>query len=422
MRVLWFSNTPSLASAFLNDNKVIIGWIASLEKEVAKVEVIELGVAFHYGYSDKKQFSIGKTKYFSFPFPIISKGHKRGILSRWKHKIEPVNVIDNYLEVVQSFKPDLIHIFGTENSFGSVIDKVNVPVIIQIQGNLSVYEKKWFSGLNKCTILRYSSIKAFLFGYGIWHLYYQFKKRSIREQESMKKCTYFIGRTDWDRRITRVMSPKSTYFHCDELLREDFLKSRIWVKPNNSQIIVHTTVSSVVYKGIEIIIEIAEIIKKNNLLPIHWYIAGLNGKEEVIKIIEKSFSVKFDDSGIKFLGKLKPNELVEALLKTDCYVHTSHIENSPNSVCEAMILGVPVVATYAGGTSSLITDNLDGLLVQDGDPYSMLGAIYELCQNDLLYNKISKNAVVRAKNRHNPDKVINDLSFIYKSVQKPFFT
>lgn len=418
MKVLWFSNTPSLAAITLNDKMNIGGWIASLEKEIVKVEGIELGVAFHYGNTTKKQFSVAETQYFSFPYPVIDKGHKRGILSRWMHKIEPDNIVSNYLEIVEAFKPDIIHIFGTEQAFGLIIDKVNIPVVIQIQGNLSVYERKWDAGLSNYSILINSKIKTLLFAYGIWHEFFKFKKRAKRERMMMKKCSFFIGRTDWDKRITQVMSPGRKYFHCDEMLREEFYNSPKWNNFFNKEILVHSTLSSVCYKGIEIILEIAEIIEENKLQPIKWQIAGLTGNEEIIQIVEKCYCRKFKKSNVVFLGKLSPNELLKAMLEANCYVHPSHIENSPNSVCEAMLLGLPVIATYAGGTSSLLSDGVEGLLVQDGDPYSMLGSIYELNQNDILNKNVSENAKSKASERHKAASIIKDLLNVYNTVGK----
>lgn len=416
MRVLWFTNTTSLAAEALNDKGNIGGWIAALEAEVAKVDEIELGVAFHYGISEKKQFSIGRTKYFSFPYPILSKGHKKGIISRWKHKIEPISIVKYYLEVVDQFKPDIIHIFGTELAYGLIIEKVKIPVIIWIQGNLSVYEKKWFSGLSNCTILRHSSIKNLIYGYGTWHLYFLFKKRVKREKEMMLNCSYIIGRTDWDRRISLILSPNSKYFHCDDLLRSDFYTSKRWLNNIHTRMILHSTLSSLNYKGIETILETALLLKKSNLLDFEWHVAGLNGNEELIQIIEKYYGHKFTDYGIIFNGNLNSERLIEMLLETDCFVHPSHIENSPNSVCEAMLLGVPVIATYAGGTSNLITNGIEGLLIQDGDPYSFAGAILELYKDNDLKTKISFNAEAKAREKHNRNKVLRDLLKIYDTV------
>lgn len=420
MRVLWFTNTPSLAAEVLNDKGNIGGWIASLEAEVGKVDDIELGVAFHYGATDKKQFSIGKTKYYSFPYPILSKGNNKGILSRWKHKIEPTDVVNYYLEVVNQFKPDIIHIFGTENAFGLLIDKVNVPVVIQIQGNLSVYEKKWFSGVSNFNIFRYSSLSSLVQAYGIWHLFFLFEKRANREREIMKKCSYMVGRTNWDRRITKVLSPNRKYFHCDELLRSEFYTTKKWSKPNNSKFRLLSILSAMSYKGIETILETADLLKKNNLLDVDWHIVGINGTEEIIQITERAFHLKFADYRIRFLGNQGPEGLIEEFLHADCFIHPSHIENSPNSVCEAMLLGVPIIATYAGGTDSLITNGIEGVMIQDGDPYSLAGAIYELCQDEILMQRMSENAIKKAEKRHNSNKILADLLLIYNTVTSDF--
>lgn len=416
MRVLWFSNTPSLAAEVLKDKGNIGGWISSLEREISRVQEIELGVAFHYGYSDKKQFEVGNTKYYSFPYPLQIKGNIKGLYSRWKHNIEPSNIVDLYLEVVELFKPDIIHIFGSEQAFGLITDKVKVPVIVQIQGNLSVYEKKWFSGLSYSNILRHSNIKTIIYGYGVWHQYFLFRKRAIREIDLLKKCNYIIGRTDWDRRITRVLSPNSKYFHCDELLRSDFYGSKHVIHAHNNIMILISTMSLMNYKGIETILETALLLKKHKLLDFEWQIIGIKGTEELIQIIEKTYHQRFVEFGIKFFGNLNSADLVKVLLEADCYIHPSHIENSPNSVCEAMLLGLPVIATYAGGTSSLIIDSEDGILVQDGDPYSLAGAILELVKDNDLKAKFSFNAERKARERHDYNKVLKDLLNIYDTV------
>jgi glycosyltransferase involved in cell wall biosynthesis len=415
MKVLWFSNTPSLAAEILHDKGNLGGWIVSLEKELVKVKGITLAVAFPFGYEEKKQFKIADTSYYSFPYTPVKAGVS-GVISRWKHEIEHPDIIGNFLNIVEHFKPDIIHIFGTENSYGLIIDKVSVPVIIQIQGNLSVYEKKWFSGLNRCSILRQSNLNMLIRAFGIWHEFFLFQKRAKRERELMSKCSYFIGRTDWDRRITSVLSPKRKYFHCDELLRTEFYKTERWTKPNQSKIILVSTLSSLIYKGMEAILEAAGILVSKKLLDFEWQVVGLSGKEEAIRIIERTYNRKFIDTGIRFIGNLSPDALMKALLQADCYIHPSHIENSPNSVCEAMLLGVPVIATYAGGTSSLITNGIEGLLVQDGDPYSLAGAIYELCNDDNLKMSLSVNASKRAEERHDPVRVIKDLLSIYNTV------
>ena len=75
-----------------------------------------------------------------------------------------------------------------------------------------------------------------------------------------------------------------------------------------------------------------------------------------------------------------------------------------------------MIATFAGGIPSIIEDKKDGLLVQDGDPYALTGAILELKENRNYANELGINARARAIIRHNPERIINDLLNIYSSI------
>jgi glycosyltransferase involved in cell wall biosynthesis len=414
MRILWFTNTPSLASEFLGDNRNLGGWISSLEKQISKRSDIELGIAFQHGFDPPNSFSIATTQYFSFPYPR-EKGKIQGLAARWNHEIEGDSNVNYYLSIINQFKPDLIHIFGSEKSYGLIIDKCKLPVVLQIQGNLTVLEKKWFSGVTLLDILRYSNFKDFVFGYNVFHQFYSFKKRASIERDFLSKCRFIIGRTSWDRRITRVLSPESKYYHCDELLRDEFYSSK-WSNHEGSKITLFSIISPVVYKGLEVVLETASILTRLCKIDFEWHIAGMDGKEDIVKIIEKSTKLNFAENRILFKGSLNVKQLISILIQSSCYIHPSHIENSPNSVCEAMILGVPVIATYAGGTPSIIQNETEGLLIQDGDPYSLAGAIKELLSSPENMILFSENARRKALSRHNTNTVSDRIISIYSDI------
>jgi glycosyltransferase involved in cell wall biosynthesis len=418
MKILWFTNTPSMADELLGSKEAQGGWIASLEKQVKKLEGFELGIAFHYNISQKRVLTYGTTTYFVFP-KLEETRKIRKIVKRWRHEIEPEQYIDWYIEMVNDFKPDIVHIFGTEQSFGLIADRIAVPVIIQIQGNLIVYAKKWYSGLSSFDIFIHSRFLALIRALGLWHEYYSFLNKARREQLIFKSGKLFIGRTDWDRRVVAALSANATYFHCDELLRDEFHRNN-WRKPSVSTFSITSTLSPVIYKGLETILETASILKKKPFLYFEWQVVGINGHEELVKIIEKKYRLKFVDQNVKFRGSLSAEPLIDILLNSELYVHPSHIENSPNSVCEAMLLGMPVIATYAGGTPSMLKDNEEGLLVQDGDPYALAGAIIELFSNCDFAITLGSNARLRALKRHDADKVVSDLLGIYKEVLNGF--
>ena len=79
-----------------------------------------------------------------------------------------------------------------------------------------------------------------------------------------------------------------------------------------------------------------------------------------------------------------------------------------------MIVGTPVVATYAGGTADMVKDC--ATLVQDGDPYVMAGAIVQLISDfDAAKAKSIKGREL-AQNRHNPSSVSKELITAYRTI------
>jgi len=120
--------------------------------------------------------------------------------------------------------------------------------------------------------------------------------------------------------------------------------------------------------------------------------------------------------GIILSGKVNSQDLIKMELEADLFVHPSHIENSSNSICEAMMLGMPVIATFTGGTGSLLEDKKEGILIQDGDSFSMAGAIIELINKPSWAAVLGQNARIRAMERHNPIEIVNNLFSIYDEI------
>ena len=96
------------------------------------------------------------------------------------------------------------------------------------------------------------------------------------------------------------------------------------------------------------------------------------------------------------------------------FVHTSYIDNSPNSVCEAQFLGIPIISTNVGGIRSLIKENESGILVPSNDPYYLASQIIKLFSDKTEAIRLGIKGRIVAKERHNPTVIINALISIYK--------
>jgi glycosyltransferase involved in cell wall biosynthesis len=171
----------------------------------------------------------------------------------------------------------------------------------------------------------------------------------------------------------------------------------------------------VYYKGLETICD--TVLLLNNLgYNCICNVAGISENDLIVKIVKKRMKQDFPLKHINFLGKISSDILIKYMLMADCFVMSSHIENSSNSLCEAMLLGMPCIATNAGGTNSILSNRIDGILVQSGDCYSMAAGVLEYHKDKKLAITYGKNARLKSLNRHSHQKIINDLLNIYNSI------
>jgi glycosyltransferase involved in cell wall biosynthesis len=224
-----------------------------------------------------------------------------------------------------------------------------------------------------------------------------------------------MGRTNFDKRIVSLISPGSKYFHCEEFIRKIFFEKQ-WDYSLQNEITCISILRGTSFKGVDLLVKVLLILKKFSVLSFKFKICGTSENDDIIKIIKKKYRKEISNLNIEFLGKLNPDALVDELCNSNFYVHPSYIENSPNSVCEAMALGMPIIATNVGGVSDLIEDYVEGILVQEGEPYSFAGALVDLTNNYEKAKQIGLNARATAFKRHNPDAILKDIIRIYNSI------
>jgi glycosyltransferase involved in cell wall biosynthesis len=416
MNVLWFTNYPTFSDPILQFEKPYAGvtWVDSLESEIVSRDEFCLAVAFinHKAKTINKK-RIGKVTYYSIPYAASR-------LIRWRNrffwKLENPGETDKYLDVIKDFQPSLIHLFGSENNFGSVIFRTEIPVIIHLQGIINAIAGHWFDGFTKFESIRYAGLLSLLNGRSFFHKYKQIQKKANRERLILNHCKHFIGRTTWDQNLMSIFSPDSVYHYCSEVLRMEFYEHK-WEIPRNDGLNIMSIMNEELYKGLDVIFYTAAILKSKDI-KVHWAIAGLSSNDRLVRLAERKMRKKSGSLGIVYLGKIKAKQLVENMLKANVFVHPSYIDNSPNSLCEAMMLGMPVVATYAGGISSLVENNVSGYLVQPGDSFNLASFIIKLYNDTFLSLSIGENARNTASIRHNKETIIKDLVTIYSQVIK----
>ncbi len=95
---------------------------------------------------------------------------------------------------------------------------------------------------------------------------------------------------------------------------------------------------------------------------------------------------------VEFTGRLSKEEWRARSKEFDIFINTTHFDNMPVSVLEAMALGLPVVSTNVGGLSYMLEDGKTAFLINDGDIKAMTDKVFRLIENPELSNKLSSNA------------------------------
>lgn len=140
-----------------------------------------------------------------------------------------------------------------------------------------------------------------------------------------------------------------------------------------------------------------------------------NGFANYIQRLIRTYNVEHT---IHFLGILSEEEMAEQYTKAHVFVCPSAIENSPNSVGEAQLIGTPCIASYTGGTMDMITDNETGFLYRYEETALLAQRVCELFENSKLCEKLMKNEREIAMLRHNKEINAQNLNNIYQSILK----
>jgi glycosyltransferase involved in cell wall biosynthesis len=415
MKILWFTNTPCGASEKLSPNLVIGGWLSSLEHQIIQFKDIELHICF-YWTKNIPPFLYNSTMYY----PILKSGGSSKITRTISRAIgkngNDKKDIASLLKIINTIHPDIIHIHGTEYNFGLIQKHIDIPVVVSLQGILSVYHEKFFSGISFANAWLNEGVLTKIKFLSAGTLYRLMGKAAKREKKIFSYTKNVIGRTDWDRRFTTVLAPRAHYYIGNEILRNTFYE-RNWKKESfDTPLHIVTTMSGGLYKGLETIARTAKILCESKTIDFEWIVVGQSENGNLAKIVRRWLRIDYGSLHIRLVGNKGEKELVDILCSSDIYCQVSHIENSSNSVGEAMLLGMPIIATFAGGTDSIIDNKKEGVLIQDGDPYSLAGAIVEMAKNYNLAVKYAQNAFLKAKERHDKNSIVNGIISIYNSI------
>ena len=414
MNVLWITNIvfPDAYSKLFGTeiNTASGGWLTSLADGIkAKVE---LAVAAPSNRVSK----LTKVELDGYVFYILPIG--KGNI-KYNKSYEPI-----WREIKNEFRPDLVHLHGTEYSHGlAYINACGAEnVIVSIQGVMSEIAKHYLDGLSNKDIFCNLTLRD-IFKKTLWGEKKKALERAKSEPLILQQVKYVIGRTEFDHAHAMAMNPDVRYFHCDEVLRNEFY-SGLWSYEKCEPHTIFVSSSSYPLKGFHMLLKAFPIIKqqypdvrvrvaggKRSSKDILRNLLSLTGYQKFLSELINSLQL---ESCVEFLGILSAEDMKKELLRANVFLSTSSNENSSNAIGEAQLLGVPCLASYVGGTPDMIPNGSCGELYNYFDTKVLAYKVCKLFENSSSFD--NSNMIDHATKRHDKDVIMNTLLNIYGQI------
>ena len=430
MKILWICNImlPDIAEKLHKEYSNKEGWltgILSRLKAADRAEDITLGICFPVekkdtGFCRTLDLSADETK----PFLVECFGIAEDLT---RPEIYDDRLETEFSCIFDTFKPELVHIFGTEfpHTLAAARTFKNPGhLLIGLQGIISECADCYTAGLSKETV-RHNTFRDIIKRDGILKQQEKFYRRGIHEKEALQLTGNVTGRTLFDKDMTVRMNPMAVYYAMNETMRQPFYQDK-WELPYCRKHRIFFSQADYPLKGFHILLEAlpsillhypdTEIVVAGNS------VVKYRTWKDKIKIggygqyLRKYMNDWELTSRVEFLGKLTAEEMKEQYLLCHTFVCASALENSPNSVAEAMLLGTPVVASKTGGIPSMITDGKEGLLFEKENPQELAKSILKLWESEELCLQLSQAGSDRARITHNPQRNYERLLEIYHQI------
>jgi glycosyltransferase involved in cell wall biosynthesis len=361
------------------------GWLVNLSRALAATGDIDL----HILVESTRVASDQVARQDGITFHVLKSSVP--ILNRGFPRFFPVDVLTGFAPAVhkllgklRALQPDLVHAHGTEGPYALAGIRSRLPCLISIQGVISELFKT-------NPFLRFRVVRHY-------------------EQFAVRRAHFFTCRTDFDTGFVRSQNPQARIFTIHEAMNPVFFRND-W-RVGSSETIMFVG-SPLPWKGLPVLLEALALVKQRRP-QVTLTVVGAGAREDGATTEQcRRLGIT---TNVTFRGFQPADEIAKLHLQSQVFVLPSQTENSPNALAEAMVSGLPAIATRVGGIPSLVEDGQTGLLVPWGDPQALAGKIEWLLAHPEERERLGNNARLVARVRHAPEKVAANTLAAYKEI------
>lgn len=417
MKVMWLINfaVPIITEGEGTTANVNEGWISGMLNALTNYNGVHLAICYPQKKSEDIQYDvIANIEYVGYPQTEDAREYDPQLKGK-------------FVQIIEKTAPDIVHLMGTEFPHcysmveACIEKKIKQNLVVSIQGLVSIYAQHYLNTL-PVNVVYGRTIRDWIKNENQYKAAQKLKNRGKYERQALALIPNVIGRTDWDMACTMQLAPNAHYYHNNEVLRKSFYDGK-WCYKNCEKHSIFFSQATTPIKGLHIMLRALPLIK-NRYPDVKLYIAGINisafpaykissyGKYLKDLIREQALS-----ENVVFTGPLVEKEMKKRFLASNVFVSSSVIENSPNSVGEAMILGIPCITSDVGGVKNMIKHEEEGFIYQTDAPYMIAYYVDKIFSMKADATLIGEKAREHALQTHDP--IINgrELVEIYRKIK-----
>ncbi len=361
-------------------------WIVNLSRALARRPDVDLHLITESVYVAQNQ----TVRHDGITFHVVRQGVP--VIHRGFPVWCPLDVLTGFRSSVaaltrtlRAIEPDLVHGHGTEAAYGKAALASGRPCLISIQGIITEYYKT-------NPDFRFRIVRHF-------------------EQDQVRRGKYFTCRTSFDTGFVSAVNPAARIFQIHEAMNPVFFEGEWRVQDEPHVLFVGGLQER---KGIRtLILALAEV--KRAIPAVKLSVIG-GGGGEFAQSLHALVAELGLGANVQFLGQKNADEIGAWHRRAQLFVLPSDNENSPNALAEAMVSGMPVIASNVGGIPSMVEPGQTGLLVEVRNPVALAEAMTRLLQDPAQRARLGANARAVARERHLPESVADATVKAYREI------
>ena len=411
-RVLWIVNIvlPAVATELGLSKTPFGGWLTLMTDRLAMRDDFRIGVAMRAPVKTLTRIEKNGIVYYAMP----------------QSASDAFDVDDGTVaEVLADFVPDILHAEGSEMAYTRRFLKAWAgPKLLSLQGVINGNRNYDLGRLPLLSMLNPLRPKTALTAVALMaNFALRFLPRLKAERETIQLADHIMGRTTWDRAQAWAINPDATYHHCSRILRDGFYGAS-WDTAGHEPHSIFVGNAASPRKGTHVVIEAVRLLRRA-YPDVRLYVAGespMEGGSSFKRQVGYPAYVcdLIDQYGLEdrvtFTGLLDEPGMVRRMEQSHVFVMSSIIENSPNTLGEAMMVGTPSVSSFTGGVPSMASDEVDVLMYRADDPAMLAMQIKRLFDDPALCARLSASARGRARKTHDPEVNVQALVTAYDRI------